>query len=86
MRRNKQAEAVARRCSLKLLLLTILQYSLKSPCVEASLKSHEIQAVNAFHLKFKARLSWILGVLKIFSLEFNCVGNHFLEEFFSEIS
>ena len=71
MRRNKQTEAVARRCSLKLLLLTILQYSLKSPCVEASLKSHEIQAVNTFHLKFKARFSWILGVLKIFSLEFN---------------
>ena len=47
---------------------------------------HEIQAVNAFHLKFKARLSWITAVLKNFSLEFNCVGNHFLEEFFSEIS
>ena len=47
---------------------------------------HEIQAVNAFYLKSKARLSWITAVLKIFSQEFNCVGNHFLEEFFSEIS
>ena len=47
---------------------------------------HEIQAVNAFPLKFKARLSWITAVLKNFSLESNCVGNHFLEEFFSEIS
>ena len=47
---------------------------------------HEIQAVKAFHLKFKARLSWITGVLKIFALEFNYVGNHFLEEFFSKIS
>ena len=47
---------------------------------------HEIQVVKAFHLKFKARLSWITAVLKIFAVEFNCVGNHFLEEFFSEIS
>ena len=47
---------------------------------------HEIQTVKAFHLKFKARLSWITAVLKIFAVEFNCVGNHFLEEFFSEIS
>ena len=47
---------------------------------------HKIQAVNAFHLKFKARLSWITAALKIFSLEVNCVENHFLEEFFSEIS
>ena len=46
---------------------------------------HEIQAVNAFHLKFKARLSWITAVLKFFAVEFNCVGNHFLEAFFSEI-
>ena len=42
---------------------------------------HEIQAVTAFHLKFKARLSWIKAVLKIFALEFNFVGNHFLEVF-----
>ena len=48
--------------------------------------SREIQAVKAFDLKFKARLSWITGVLKIFALEFNCVGNHFFEEFFSESS
>ena len=40
---------------------------------------HEIQVVKAFHLKFKARLSWITAVLKNFSLEFNCVGNHFVE-------
>ena len=46
----------------------------------------KIQAVKAFHLKFKARLSWITAILKIFAVEFNCVGNHFLEEFFSEIS
>ena len=47
---------------------------------------HEIQTVKAFHLKFKARLSWVTAVLKIFAVEFNCAGNHFLEEFFSEIS
>ena len=47
---------------------------------------HQIQAVNTFHLKFKARLSWITTVLKIFVAEFNSVGNHFLEEFLSEIS
>ena len=47
---------------------------------------HEIQVVKAFHLKFKARLSWITAVLKIFAIEFNCEGNHFLEEIFSEIS
>ena len=41
---------------------------------------------NAFHSKFKARLSWIIALLKIFAVEFNCVGNHFLEEIFSEIS
>ena len=35
---------------------------------------HEIQAVKAFHLKFKARLSWITAVLKMFAVEFNCVG------------
>ena len=42
---------------------------------------HEIQAVKAFHVKFKARLSWITAVLKIFAVEFNCEGNRFLEEF-----
>ena len=47
---------------------------------------HEIQAVKVFHLKFKAMLSWITAVLKIFAVEFNYVRNHFLEEFFSEIS
>ena len=47
---------------------------------------HEIQAVNAFYLKSKARLYWIAAVLKFFSWEFYCVGNHVLEEFFSEIS
>ena len=47
---------------------------------------HEIQAVKAFHLKFKTRLSWITAVLEIFAVEFNCVGNHFLDKFFSEIS
>ena len=36
--------------------------------------------------KFKARLSWITAALKIFAVEFNCVGNQFLEEFFSEFS
>ena len=46
----------------------------------------EMQAVKAFHLQFKARLSWIAAVLKIFPVEFNCVGSHFLEKFFSEIS
>ena len=47
---------------------------------------HEIQAVKAFHLKFKVRLAWITAVLKSFAVEFNCVGDHFLEKFFSEIS
>ena len=41
---------------------------------------HEILAVKAFHLKFKARLSWNTTVLQFFAVEFNCVGNHFLEE------
>ena len=43
---------------------------------------HEIQAVKAFHLKSKARLSWITAVWDIFAVEFNCIGNHFLEKFF----
>ena len=47
---------------------------------------HEIQAVKASHLQFKARHSWITAVVKIFAVEFNCVENHFLEEFFLEIS
>ena len=47
---------------------------------------HEIPAVKAFHLKFKARLSWNTAFLDFFAVEFNCVGNHFLEKFFSEIS
>ena len=46
----------------------------------------EIQAVKTFPLKFKGKLSWNTAVLEIFAMEFNCVGNHFLEEFFSEIS
>ena len=46
---------------------------------------YEIQAVKAFHLKFKARLSGNKAVLEFFDVEFNCVGNHILEEFFSEI-
>ena len=54
--------------------------------IQEFLCCHEIQAVKSFHLKFKARLSWITAVLKIFAVEFNCVGNNFLEEFFSEIS
>ena len=44
------------------------------------------KVVMAFHLKFKARLSWITAVPKILAMEFNCVGNHFLEEIFAEIS
>ena len=47
---------------------------------------HKIQVVKAFHSKFKAKLSWITAVLKLFAMEFNCVGNHFLKEIFSEIS
>ena len=50
------------------------------------LRYHKIQAVQAFHLKFKSRHCWITAVLKIFAVEFNCVENHFLAEFFSEIS
>ena len=37
---------------------------------------NEIPAVKAFHLKF----------LEFFAVGFNCVGNHFLEDSFSEIS
>ena len=47
---------------------------------------HEIAVVKACHLKFKATLSWNTAVLEFFAVEFNCVGNHFLEEPFSEIS
>ena len=47
---------------------------------------HEIPAVKAFHLKFKARLSWNTAILEFFAVEFNCVRNRFLEESFSEIS
>ena len=43
---------------------------------------HKIPAVKAFHLKFKARFSWNTVVLEIFAVGFNCVGSHFLEEFF----
>ena len=37
----------------------------------------EVEAVKAFHLEFKARLSWTTAVLEIFAVEFNL--NHFLE-------
>ena len=47
---------------------------------------HEIPVVKAFHLKFKARLSWNTAAPEFFAVEFNCVGNHSLEVFFSEIS
>ena len=47
---------------------------------------HEILTFKAFHLNFKTRLSWIAAVLELFAVEFNCEGNYFLEEFFSEIS
>ena len=47
---------------------------------------HGILAVKAFHLKFRATLSWNSAVLEFFAVEFNCVGGHFLEESFSEIS
>ena len=42
---------------------------------------HEILAVKAFHLKSKARPSFNTA-----DLDFFAVGNHFLEEFLSEIS
>ena len=38
---------------------------------------HEIHR-QLRHLKFKTRLSWVTAVLKMFVMEFNCVGNHFL--------
>ena len=47
---------------------------------------HKIPAVKAFHLNFKGRLFWNTAVLECFAVEFNCIGSHFLEEFFSEIS
>ena len=46
----------------------------------------EIQAVKALHLEFKARLSWNTAVLEFFAVQFSCVGNHFLEGFFTEMS
>ena len=36
---------------------------------------HEISPVKAFHLKFKAKLSWNTAVLEFFAVEFNCLGN-----------
>ena len=47
---------------------------------------YEIPAVKAFNLEFKARLSWNTAALEFFAVEFNCVGNHFLEESSPEIS
>ena len=44
-----------------------------------------IPAVKISYLKFKARLFWETAILEFSAVEFNCVGNHFLEEFFSEI-
>ena len=58
----------------------------KIPTSLECLHCHEIPAFKAFHLKFKARLSWNTAVLELFALEFNCEENYFLEEFFSEIS
>ena len=46
---------------------------------------HKILEVKAFHFKCKVRLSWNTAVLEYFALKFNYEGNHFLEEFFSEI-
>ena len=46
---------------------------------------HEIPAVKAFYLKFKASFSWNTAVAEFFSVEIVGVGNHFLEGFFSEI-
>ena len=43
---------------------------------------HEIPEVMAFRLKLKARLSRNTAALEFFAVEFNCVGDHFLEEFF----
>ena len=49
-------------------------YSVGSEQDEAQIQEclccHKIQAVKSFHLKFKAGLSWITVVLKIFALEF----------------
>ena len=47
---------------------------------------HEIQVVTAFHLKFKARIFRSTAVPEFFTVEFNCVGNHFVEECFAEMS
>ena len=44
----------------------------------------EIRAVKALHLEFKARLSWNT-VVQFFAVQFSCVGNHFLEGFFTEM-
>ena len=48
-------------------------------------RCHEIPTFKAFLSNLKARLSWNTAVLELFAVEFNCEGNYFLEEFFSEI-
>ena len=53
----------------------------KIPTSLECLHCHEIPAFKAFHLKFKARLSWNTAVLELFALEFNCEENYFLEVF-----
>ena len=58
----------------------------KVPTSLKCVSCHEIAAVKAFHLKFKSRISWNTAALEFFTVEFNCVGNHFLEEFFSKMN
>ena len=58
----------------------VMQTSLECVC------SHKILEVKVFHFKCKARVSWNAAVLEFYAVEFNCEGNYFLEEFFSEIS
>ena len=57
----------------------------KMPTNLECVRCHEIPTFKAFHSNFKARLSWNTAVLELFAVEFNCEGNCFLEEFFSEI-
>ena len=47
----------------------------KMPTSSEYVCCHEIPAIKAFHLNFKARLSWNTAVLELFVVELNYEGN-----------
>ena len=53
----------------------------KMPVSQKCVYYHKIPPVKAFYLKLKATLSWNTTVLEFFTVEFNCIGNHFLNSF-----